>query len=101
MIEKAENYPVSTLLSPDTNVAYAIPRYQREYTWGKTQWESLFDDLVENDEHYYLGSIICINPNSDPHKTHYFELVDGQQRMTSLSILLAALYKSFSDQPNL
>lgn len=97
MIEKAENYPVSTLLSPDTNVAYAIPRYQREYTWNKIQWEALFDDLIDNDEHYFLGSIICINNNPDPHQTHYLELVDGQQRMTSLSIFLAALYKSFSE----
>lgn len=101
MIEKAENYPISTLLSVDANVAYAIPRYQREYTWGKTQWEALFDDLVDNDEHYFLGSIICINPNTDPHKTHYLELVDGQQRITSLSIFLAALYKLFSELKDL
>ena len=101
MIDKAENYPISTLLSPETNVAYAIPRYQREYTWGKAQWEALFDDLVDNDDHYFLGSIICINSNRDPHQTHYLELVDGQQRMTSLSILLAALYKVFSELEDL
>lgn len=101
MIEKAENYPISTLLSVDANVAYAIPRYQREYTWGKAQWEALFDDLVDNDEHYFLGSIICINTNTDPHQTHYLELVDGQQRMTSLSIFLAALFKLFSELKDL
>ncbi|WP_200802434.1 DUF262 domain-containing protein [Desulfopila aestuarii] len=29
-------------------MVYAIPRYQREYTWTKNQWENLFDDVLEN-----------------------------------------------------
>ena len=41
------------------------PKYQREYTWGEEQWENLFDDLVENDTGYFLGSIICINQSVD------------------------------------
>lgn len=101
MIKSVDNYPVSTLFDIDNQIAYTIPRYQREYTWGKTQWEALFEDLLENDPHYFLGSIICINQATDTHAIQYLELVDGQQRMTTVSLLLAAIYKSLSEQPDL
>jgi len=92
MINSAENYPVSTLLSIDEKLVYRIPRYQREYTWGKLQWDTLLDDLLENNEKYFLGSIICIVENRDVLATKYLELVDGQQRLTTLSLLMAAIY---------
>ncbi|UAN51597.1 MULTISPECIES: DUF262 domain-containing protein [unclassified Serratia (in: enterobacteria)] len=101
MIKSVHNYPVSTLLDIEAGVIYAIPRYQREYTWGKWQWDALFDDLLENDLHYFLGSIICINQSTDALSVQQLELVDGQQRMTTLSILLAAIYFVFSAQPDL
>lgn len=101
MIKSVDNYPVSTLFDIDNQIVYTIPRYQREYTWGKTQWEALFEDLLENDPHYFLGSIICINQATDTHAIQYLELVDGQQRMTTLSLLLTAIYKSLSEQPDL
>jgi hypothetical protein len=95
MIKSVFNYPVSTLLDIEANVIYAIPRYQREYTWGKWQWDALFEDLLENDLQYYLGSIICINQSQDVLSVQQLELVDGQQRMTTLSLLLASIYASF------
>lgn len=101
MIKSVYNYPISTLFDIENQIAYSIPRYQREYTWGKTQWDALFEDLLENDPHYFLGSIICINQADDTHAIQYLELVDGQQRMTTVSLLLAAIYKCLSEQPNL
>lgn len=98
MIKSVFNYPVSTLLDIEAGVVYAIPRYQREYTWGKNQWDALFEDLLENDLNYYLGSIICINQSTDTLAVQQLELVDGQQRMTTLSILLAAIYASYNQQ---
>lgn len=98
MIKSVFNYPVSTLLDIEAGVVYAIPRYQREYTWGKNQWDALFEDLLENDLNYYLGSIICINQSTDALAVQQLELVDGQQRMTTLSILLAAIYASYNQQ---
>ena len=95
MIKSVFNYPVSTLLDIESTVVYAIPRYQREYTWGKWQWDALFEDLLENDLQYYLGSIICINQSQDALSIQQLELVDGQQRMTTLSLLLASIYASF------
>ncbi|WP_290525972.1 DUF262 domain-containing protein [Alcanivorax sp.] len=101
MIKSVYNYPVSTLLDIESGVIYAIPRYQREYTWSRAQWDALFDDLLDNEGNYFLGSIICINQSQDALSVQSLELVDGQQRMTTLSLLLAAIYQSYSTQPNL
>lgn len=101
MIKSVYNYPVSTLLDIESGVIYAIPRYQREYTWSRAQWDALFEDLLDNELNYFLGSIICINQTQDALTVQSLELVDGQQRMTTLSLLLAAIYQSFSALPNL
>ncbi|RAM74034.1 type I restriction-modification system protein [Pseudomonas putida] len=101
MIKSVYNYPVSTLLDIESVVIYAIPRYQREYTWTRAQWDALFDDLLDNEANYFLGSIICINQSQDALSVQSLELVDGQQRMTTLSLLLAAIYESYKAQPNL
>jgi len=94
MIKSVNNYPVSQLFDIEAGVVYAIPRYQREYTWGKSQWESLFDDVLENNPGYFLGSIICINQSTDTLSIQKLELVDGQQRLTTLSLLFAAIYQA-------
>lgn len=101
MIKSVYNYPVSTLLDIESGVVYAIPRYQREYTWSRAQWDALFEDLLDNELHYFLGSIICINQSLDALTVQSLELVDGQQRMTTLSLLLAAIYQSYRTLPNL
>ena len=101
MIKSVYNYPVSTLLDIESDVIYVIPRYQREYTWSRIQWDALLDDLLDNELHYFLGSIICINQSQDSLAIRELELVDGQQRMTTISILLAAIYDIFNKQLNL
>ena len=85
-------YPISQILDPESKTIYEIPKYQREYIWGAKQWEELFNDLMENEAGYFLGSIICINTTQDTLNNPKFEVVDGQQRLTTLSLLLAALY---------
>lgn len=101
MIKSVYNYPVSTLLDIESGVVYAIPRYQREYTWSRAQWDALFEDLLDNELNYFLGSIICINQSQDVLAVQTLELVDGQQRMTTLSLLLAAIYQSYRSLPDL
>ena len=85
-------YPISQMLDPESKIIFEIPKYQREYIWGTRQWEQLFDDLVENSDGYFLGSIICINTTVDSINSPKFEVVDGQQRLTTLSIFMTALY---------
>ncbi len=94
-------YPVSQMFDPDSKVVFEIPKYQREYAWGAREWEALFDDLAENEEGYFLGSIICINSATDNISAPKFEVVDGQQRLTTLSLFLAALYTTLNSHKNL
>lgn len=73
---------------------YHVPKYQREYTWGRNEWEQLLIDIEENDIGYFMGSIICIDDNNElgPGESRIFEVVDGQQRLTTLSIVLMSIY---------
>lgn len=89
-------YPISQILDPESKAVYEIPKYQREYTWSLKQWEALFDDLMEHGEGYFLGSIICINTIKDSLQPPRLEVVDGQQRITTISIFLTALYSYLS-----
>lgn len=89
---------VQELLNIDQNVVYQVPRYQREYSWQRAQWDELFDDLIESDrsQGHFLGTIICVNQSVDTTDASVLELIDGQQRMTTLSLLLAALLKALT-----
>jgi len=97
MIQNSDNKPLSELFSADNKVRYHIPKYQREYVWSKWNWESLFDDISESKGGHFLGSIICINTEKDSHKPSDLELVDGQQRMTTISLFYLALYKRLKE----
>lgn len=97
MIQNTDNKPLSELFSGDNNVSYYIPKYQREYVWSKWNWEVLFDDIMESEGGHFLGSIICINTETDSHKPANLELVDGQQRMTTISLFYLAIYKFLQD----
>ena len=92
MINSAKDYPISQIFDIETKVVYQIPRYQREYSWSRPEWENLIDDIMDNAPGYYLGSIICINPTTDSLEVQKLELVDGQQRLLTISLLFAALY---------
>jgi len=75
----------------DADSYYQIPEYQRPYSWEDEQIEQLWDDLYSamesDDESYFLGPMILIGPKKDD----YFEVVDGQQRLTTLTILFCVL----------
>jgi len=101
MIKSAQNYPISSILDTEAKVRFAVPKYQREYVWKKTHWEDLFDDIHTNPAGHFLGSIICINRSDDAYQTQELELVDGQQRLTTLSLLYAAIYAQFAKFPEL
>jgi len=83
------------------NYAFEIPPYQRPYAWEEQQASELLGDMLDamdNSEAsggiYFLGSIVLIKSSSDPHA----KVVDGQQRLTTLTILLAVLRDLTSDQ---
>lgn len=87
-------YPLMKIFSSD--FAYFIPSYQRPYAWTEEEAGILFDDLYDFyktvvDDNYFLGSIVLIKEEDKPHS----DVIDGQQRLTTLTILLAALTSHF------
>lgn len=74
----------------DTEANYVIPRYQRAYAWEDKEIIQLIEDIndIENTELYYLGSLI-VSRVKDKFET--YEVVDGQQRLTTLYLLLQFL----------
>lgn len=90
MIQSVNKYHIYEILSSDGNFFYTIPKYQREYTWSYREWEALYDDISENNDEYFIGSIICI-PLGDVINP-YLEVIDGQQRLTTISLFLTAIY---------
>ncbi len=78
---------------------YKIPKYQRPYRWINEQvdklWEDLYEAYEEKIENYFLGSIILA---SESINDSYKDVVDGQQRLTTLTILLCVIRDLF---PNL
>jgi uncharacterized protein with ParB-like and HNH nuclease domain len=103
----AQAKSVNNLLS---NKKYTIDYYQREYKWGKEQIIELMEDLeakflenyeeeheyyqVKHYKHYFLGSIII-----SEHDTHKY-IIDGQQRLTSLTLLLIFLNNLQKQSPD-
>ena len=71
----------------DTDIEYTIPLYQRAYAWEDKQLIQLVEDIsdVPDDANYYIGALI-VSRQGDK-----FEVVDGQQRLTSLYLLLNCL----------
>lgn len=92
MIKSVHDYQIDDVFKKDAGFCYVIPKYQREYTWGQYQWKDLYDDICENDNGYFIGSIICIDNSSDAFQIKELEVVDGQQRLTTLCLLLTAIY---------
>jgi hypothetical protein len=75
----------------DTNNRYIIPLYQRNYAWGKEQIEALIQDIYEaykldSKKHYYIGSLVVLKRRNGD-----YEVIDGQQRLTTLSLLTRLL----------
>ena len=66
-----------------TDKPYQIPLYQRAFAWEQRQLEQLIEDIEANDaDNYYIGSLIVASQGG------YYEVIDGQQRLTALFLLL-------------
>lgn len=84
----------------NTDSYYFIPDYQRPYDWKNEQIEQLWDDLTtavqDGDDTYFLGSTILIKTNDN-----MFEVVDGQKRLTTLTILFCVLRDLYLKNDNI
>ena len=77
---------------------FEIPDYQRPYVWKKEHCKALFSDIVDNESGYFVGAIIIWGKNKTSSDYNTCEVVDGQQRLTTLSILLAAIYEALNER---
>ena len=96
----AHSLPFSKIISSDQGARehYHIPKYQREYTWGVNQWDKLLQDIGENDQGYFMGSIICVNDGEpvSPGDELVYQVVDGQQRLITITLLIMAILQKLS-----
>ena len=67
---------------------YSIPSLQRPYSWDTKEVEKLWDDVIENDIFYYIGSVVVIVGEGSISRD---QIIDGQQRLTTLSLFLIAI----------
>lgn len=77
---------------------FKVPHYQRRFSWKNSNWEAFWNDLaeLEGDDKHYLGSIVIISGTHTPGPVKdELELVDGQQRIVTLSIFLCAIRDYF------
>lgn len=94
---KGGEYPLSKIFSSE--FVYNIPSYQRPYSWTTDEAGILFDDLYDfyisenSEENYFLGSIVLIKKDDIPSS----DVIDGQQRLTTLTILLAIIAHNLTD----
>jgi uncharacterized protein with ParB-like and HNH nuclease domain len=73
-----------------------IPLFQRPYTWMENNWQTLWDDLMVQYEAgdtgtHFMGAIVSVPARSTPVGVSKYLIIDGQQRLTTVSILLCAL----------
>ena len=73
----------------DTEAHYVIPRYQRAYAWEDKEIVQLIDDINDSTGDYYIGSLVVAKVKGKVKgKVETYEVVDGQQRLTTLYLLL-------------
>jgi len=83
---------------------YVIPVFQRYYTWGTANWEQLMEDVGEllevgaEDRRHFMGSIVTVPDGHQPGSVPAYQVIDGQQRLTTLSILLCVVRDVASSQ---
>jgi hypothetical protein len=89
---KTENNTFRKLIG--NGLTYRIPRFQRDYSWTNEEWEDLWMDLLgtlkaDGEAAHYMGYLVL---QSDDDKT--FDVIDGQQRLTTISIIVLAILKN-------
>lgn len=75
---------------------YEIPKFQRDYTWEAEHWDDLWQDIkaliTDEDNEHYMGYLVLQTANNKE-----FQIIDGQQRLTTMSLLILATLKCLND----
>lgn len=96
---KADPQTIREVFSNGGYIQYRLPYFQREYTWGEDEWKTLLEDVFATYQEYvterltpehFMGSLVRISDGVEQ-GIPVFTLVDGQQRLTTISLLLCAI----------
>ncbi|GAA9305880.1 DUF262 and DUF1524 domain-containing protein [Helicobacter pylori] len=99
---KADATPLLKFIGDNQNNQLVIPIYQRLYSWEKEQCKQLWDDIVKTGgsdqiEGHFIGSILYVL-DGITHSNNILLIIDGQQRLTTITLLLTALRDHWSDK---
>ncbi|EQD89004.1 hypothetical protein HPSA50_1325 [Helicobacter pylori SouthAfrica50] len=100
---EAHDIKLSDFISKSQERQFVIPIYQRLYSWEKKQCEQLWDDIIKaggNDKMngHFIGSILCVQDGVYTTEHNEFLIIDGQQRLTTITLLLIALRNHLSEE---
>ena len=92
MLMKPTNQTFGGLFS--NGVKYNIPKFQRDYAWELEQWEDLWNDIkhLGDEEQHYMGYIVL-----QKKKENEYEVIDGQQRLITISLIIVAAMRKIQD----
>jgi uncharacterized protein with ParB-like and HNH nuclease domain/predicted transport protein len=83
----------------DGSTQFIVPVFQRDYSWGTKHCQQLWSDIVrtgaDKKAKHFVGSVVYIEAEDTSASVNRWLLIDGQQRLTTLTLLLAALRKKF------
>lgn len=79
------------------NYRYTVPDYQRRYSWEEEQWGALWADLnsIRSDSTHFLGSVVLIERPGGLNELNKLEIVDGQQRIATITVLLSLMREKY------
>lgn len=80
---------------------FTVPEFQRRYAWDKTNWQKFWEDAedhVENEDNWFLGSMITLTvPRNAQSTARLHEVIDGQQRLTTIFIFRMVIFDVLND----
>ena len=90
---KTENNTFRKLIG--NGLTYRIPRFQRDYSWTQEEWEDLWADIqgthrADGETAHYMGYLVLQSADDKS-----FDVIDGQQRLTTISLIVLAILKNF------
>ena len=91
---KSNDVRIADIFTIDNIKSYNVPIYQRNYAWTVDNIEALITDIDNEPAGYYLGNIIFTS--NDENDTN-FDIVDGQQRFTTIALIFLSIYKILNE----
>ena len=94
---EAKEHSMGSILN---KVIFEIPRNQRRYVWNRDNWHDLYEDIIfsiSEEKPHFMGSIV-LEETSKKHDLTYYTIIDGQQRISTVTFAIIAIMKLFHER---